>query len=195
VLDELDIADKTIVHYSTDNGPHYNTWPDAAATPFRGEKNTNWEGGWRVPCVMRWPGVIRPGSTCRETCAGFDLFPTFVSLAGAAKSMPEGLKLDGVDLSPVLNGGKLPPRTLFWGVKKEIAIRKGPWKLIADKPSAPLPANPGNSRLYNLDQDIGETRDISEAHPELAKKMLKELSAWYRGVNPSPKRKPRLGKP
>ncbi|MEM6692657.1 MAG: sulfatase-like hydrolase/transferase, partial [Planctomycetota bacterium] len=61
-LDELGIADNTIVHYSTDNGPHYNTWPDAAATPFRGEKNTNWEGGWRVPCALRWPGVVGPGS-------------------------------------------------------------------------------------------------------------------------------------
>ena len=61
LLDELGIADNTIVHYSTDNGPHYNTWPDAASTPFRGEKNTNWEGGWRVPCAVRWPGVVKPG--------------------------------------------------------------------------------------------------------------------------------------
>ena len=65
VLDELGIADKTIVHYSTDNGPHMNTWPDAAMTPFRGEKNTNWEGGWRVPAAVRWPGVIKPGS-CQQ---------------------------------------------------------------------------------------------------------------------------------
>jgi hypothetical protein len=56
LLDELGIADDTLVFYSTDNGPHYNTWPDAAATPFRGEKNTNWEGGWRVPAMVRWPG-------------------------------------------------------------------------------------------------------------------------------------------
>ena len=61
-LDELGIADNTIVFYSTDNGPHYNTWPDAAATPFRGEKNTNWEGGWRVPAMVRWPGRIEAGS-------------------------------------------------------------------------------------------------------------------------------------
>ena len=61
LLDELKIADNTIVFYSTDNGPHYNTWPDAAATPFRGEKNTNWEGGWRVPAMVRWPGKIEAG--------------------------------------------------------------------------------------------------------------------------------------
>jgi arylsulfatase A-like enzyme len=66
LLDELGIADKTLVHYSTDNGPHYNTWPDAAATPFFGEKNTNWEGGWRVPALMRWPGVIPAGSVSKR---------------------------------------------------------------------------------------------------------------------------------
>ena len=65
-LDDLKIADNTIVFYSTDNGPHYNTWPDAASTPFRGEKNTNWEGGWRVPAMVRWPGKIEAGSVSNE---------------------------------------------------------------------------------------------------------------------------------
>jgi arylsulfatase len=65
-LDRLGIADDTIVFYSTDNGPHMNTWPDAAMTPFRGEKNTNWEGGWRVPSMVRWPGQIKAGSVTNE---------------------------------------------------------------------------------------------------------------------------------
>ncbi len=65
-LDELDIADNTFVFYSTDNGPHMNSWPDAGMTPFRGEKNTNWEGGWRVPAMVRWPGNIEPGSVSNE---------------------------------------------------------------------------------------------------------------------------------
>ncbi|NIM47833.1 MAG: sulfatase-like hydrolase/transferase, partial [Gemmatimonadales bacterium] len=82
LLDELGIADNTIVHYSTDNGPHYNTWPDAAATPFRGEKNTNWEGGWRVPCVVRWPGVIKPGSVSNGIVHHMDWLPTFLAAAG-----------------------------------------------------------------------------------------------------------------
>ncbi len=68
LLDELKIADNTIVFYSTDNGPHYNTWPDAGATPFRGEKNTNWEGGWRVPSMVRWPGQIEAGSFQMKLC-------------------------------------------------------------------------------------------------------------------------------
>jgi arylsulfatase A-like enzyme len=66
LLDELGVADNTLVFYSTDNGPHMNTWPDAAMTPFRGEKNTNWEGGWRVPAMVRWPGKIPPGRVQRD---------------------------------------------------------------------------------------------------------------------------------
>lgn len=82
LLDELGIADNTIVHYSTDNGPHYNTWPDAASTPFRGEKNTNWEGGWRLPCAVRWPGVIKPDSVSNGIVHHMDWLPTFLAAAG-----------------------------------------------------------------------------------------------------------------
>jgi arylsulfatase len=82
LLDDLGIADNTIVFYSTDNGPHYNTWPDAAATPFRGEKNTNWEGGWRVPAMVRWPGTIEPGSISNEIVHHMDWLPTFAAAAG-----------------------------------------------------------------------------------------------------------------
>jgi len=82
LLDELGIADNTVVFYSTDNGPHYNTWPDAASTPFRGEKNTNWEGGWRVPSMVRWPGHIPAGSVSNEIVHHMDWFPTFAAIAG-----------------------------------------------------------------------------------------------------------------
>ena len=81
-LDELGIADNTIVFYSTDNGPHMNTWPDAAMTPFRGEKNTNWEGGWRVPSMVRWPGKIKAGAVSNEIMHHMDWLPTFVAAAG-----------------------------------------------------------------------------------------------------------------
>jgi arylsulfatase len=82
LLDELGIADNTIVFYSTDNGPHMNTWPDAAMTPFRGEKNTNWEGGWRVPAMVRWPGRIEAGSVSNGIMHHMDWMPTFVAAAG-----------------------------------------------------------------------------------------------------------------
>ena len=117
LLDELGIADNTIVHYSTDNGPHYNTWPDAAATPFFGEKNTNWEGGWRVPSLVRWPGKINAGSVTNEIVHHMDWLPTFLAAAGNPNIKEElkkgGVKaigreykvhLDGYNILPLLTG-------------------------------------------------------------------------------------------
>ncbi|HKK31314.1 MAG TPA: sulfatase-like hydrolase/transferase, partial [Alphaproteobacteria bacterium] len=95
LLDELGIADNTIVFYSTDNGPHMNTWPDAGQTPFRGEKNTNWEGGWRVPAMIRWPGKIAAGAVTNEIVHHMDWLPTFVAAAGDPE-VKEKLKTDGV---------------------------------------------------------------------------------------------------
>jgi arylsulfatase len=81
-LDDLGIADNTILLYTTDNGPHQNSWPDAGTTPFRSEKNTNWEGAFRVPCLIRWPGHIQPGSVSNEIVSGLDWMPTLVAAAG-----------------------------------------------------------------------------------------------------------------
>jgi arylsulfatase len=81
-LDDLGIANDTIVVYTTDNGPHMNSWPDAAMTPFRSEKDTNWEGAFRVPAMVRWPGHIKPGSISNEIFSGHDWFPTLLAVAG-----------------------------------------------------------------------------------------------------------------
>ena len=81
-LDKLGIADNTIVMYSTDNGPHMNTWPDAAMTPFRNEKNINWEGAYRVPRMVRWPGKIKPGTVSNEIMSHLDWMPTLLATAG-----------------------------------------------------------------------------------------------------------------
>src|SRR3954464_3241925 len=81
-LDELGIADNTFIMYSTDNGPHMNSWPDAAMTPFRSEKNTNWEGAFRVPMLVRWPGKIAPGQVSNEIVQHHDWLPTFLAMAG-----------------------------------------------------------------------------------------------------------------
>ena len=81
-LDELGVTDNTIVVFTTDNGAEVLSWPDGGATPFRGEKDTNWEGGWRVPCVMRWPGVIQPGQVINDICSLQDFIPTFAAAAG-----------------------------------------------------------------------------------------------------------------
>ena len=99
-LDELGIADDTIVMYSTDNGPHYNSWPDAGITPFRSEKNTNWEGGWRVPAFVRWPGKIKAGSVFNDIASHQDWLPTFLAAAGEpdineeASRRPQGRRQD-----------------------------------------------------------------------------------------------------
>jgi arylsulfatase len=147
LLDELGIADNTIVFYSTDNGPHYNTWPDAAATPFRGEKNTNWEGGWRVPSMVRWPGKIEAGAVSNDIMHHMDWLPTFLAAAGdpdikdklkkgGVKSIGRTYKvhLDGYNYLPLLTGKEKN------GLRKEIfyfsddgdltALRYQDWKLI-----------------------------------------------------------------
>ncbi len=147
VLDELGIADNTIVFYSTDNGPHYNTWPDAASTPFRGEKNTNWEGGWRVPAMVRWPGNIRPGSVTNEIVHHMDWLPTFVAAAGdpnikgqlkkggvQAIGRTYNVHLDGYNILPLLKGTteKSPRHEIFYFSDDGdlTALRYDDWKLI-----------------------------------------------------------------
>ena len=146
-LDELGVAENTIVFYSTDNGPHYNTWPDAAATPFRGEKNTNWEGGWRVPAMVRWPGKIAAGTWSNEIVHHMDWLPTFLAAAGDANvkgSLAKGgvkaigrsyrVHLDGYNLLPYLTGQeeKGPRREIFYFSDDGdlTALRYEDWKLI-----------------------------------------------------------------
>jgi len=147
VLDELGIADNTIVFYSTDNGPHYNTWPDAASTPFRGEKNTNWEGGWRVPAMVRWPGHIAPGSVTNEIVHHMDWLPTFVAVAGDPDIKEElmaggyeaigrtyKVHLDGYNILPLLTGKtEKSPRQeiLYFSDDGDLtALRYNDWKVI-----------------------------------------------------------------
>jgi arylsulfatase len=148
LLDELGIADNTIVFYSTDNGPHYNTWPDAAATPFRGEKNTNWEGGWRVPAMVRWPGKIPAGSVTNEIIHHMDWLPTFAAAAGktdikqdlldgyqsSALGRSYRVHLDGYNILPLLTGqtDKSPRQEIFYFSDDGdlTALRYDDWKLI-----------------------------------------------------------------
>lgn len=106
-LDELDIADNTIVIYTTDNGPHQNSWPDAGTTPFRSEKNTNWEGAFRVPAMIRWPGRIEPGTVKNGIFSGLDWFPTLLAAAGDAdikQRLLDGTTIDGKEYKVHLDG-------------------------------------------------------------------------------------------
>jgi arylsulfatase A-like enzyme len=106
-IDELGIADNTIVIYTTDNGPHQNTWPDAGTTPFRSEKNTNWEGAYRVPALIRWPGQIEPGTVYNGIFSGLDWFPTLLAAAGnpdITQQLLDGATIDGKEYKNHLDG-------------------------------------------------------------------------------------------
>ncbi|MFP2911734.1 arylsulfatase [Pyxidicoccus sp. 3LFB2] len=144
-LDELGITDNTIVMYSTDNGAEVMSWPDGGSTPFRGEKDTNYEGGWRVPCVIRWPGVIEPGTLSNEMFSHTDMLPTLVAAAGEpdiVEKLKKGYKagnktfkvhIDGYNLLPFLKGEvKENPRRafLYWSDDGDLmALRFGVWKV------------------------------------------------------------------
>jgi arylsulfatase len=144
-LDDLRIADNTIVMYSTDNGAEVMTWPDGGSTPFRGEKDTNFEGGWRVPCAIRWPGVIKPGTVSNDIFTHQDMLPTLAAAAGEpdiVEKLKKGYKmgsktfkvhLDGYNLLPFLKGEvKENPRKgfIYWSDDGELmAARYENWKI------------------------------------------------------------------
>jgi arylsulfatase len=146
-VDELGITDNTIVFYSTDNGPHMNTWPDAGWSPFQGEKNTNWEGGWRVPAMVRWPGQIAEGSVTNEIVHHMDWLPTLLAAAGVPdikEQLLEGgvqaigreykVHLDGYNILPLLTGKseESPRKEIFYFSDEGdlTALRYGDWKAI-----------------------------------------------------------------
>jgi arylsulfatase A-like enzyme len=146
LLDELGIADNTVVQYSTDNGPHYNTWPDAGTMPFRSEKNSNWEGAYRVPAFIRWPGQFPAGVTLNGIVAHEDWLPTFAAIAGAPDikdKLAKGVELngrkyrnyvDGYNMVDYLSGKtKESPRHEFFYVNDDgqiVAMRYDAWKAV-----------------------------------------------------------------
>jgi arylsulfatase len=184
-LDDLGIVDNTFVMYSTDNGPHMNSWPDAAMTPFRSEKNTNWEGAYRVPAMVRWPGHIKPGSVSNDIVAHLDWLPTFVAMAGDPQikdELAKGYKvgdmtykvhLDGDNLVPYLSGkDKKSPRESFMYVNDDqqlTGLRYDNWKFVfmeqREAGTLALWANPFTPlrvpKIFNLRTDPYERADIT----------------------------------
>ena len=180
-LKELGLDDNTIVMYSTDNGAELCTWPDGGSTPFRGEKNENWEGGYRVPCAIRWPGVIKPGTISNEIFSHEDMLPTILAAAGVPdvkeqllKGMKVGNKtfkvhLDGYNLTEALAGKTASPRHEFFYWNDDgslVALRYNQWKLVFQEqrehgfavwsePFVPLRM----PKLFNLRTDPFEVAD------------------------------------
>jgi len=151
-LDQLGVADNTIVMYSTDNGPENDTWPDGANTPFRSQKDTNWEGAWRVPAFMRWPGKIKAGSVLNGIVSHQDMLPTLLAAAGdpdVSTKLLTGYKvgdktftnhIDGVNQLAYLTGQvKESPRESFFYVSDDggvMAVRVGDYKLVFEEQRA-----------------------------------------------------------
>ena len=185
LLDELGLAEDTFVMYSTDNGPHMNTWPDGAMTPFRSEKDTNWEGGFRVPKIVRWPGHIEAGVVSNEIVQHHDWLPTFLAMAGDSTICDRLLKghkagdktfkvhIDGYNLLPYLTGKeeKSPrPGFIYFSDDGDIvALRFNNWKLVFMEQRVPgtmrVWAEPFTSlrvpKLFNLRTDPYERADIT----------------------------------
>jgi arylsulfatase len=185
LLDELGIADDTFVMYSTDNGPHANTWPDGATTPFRSEKNTNWEGAFRVPLVVRWPGRIPAGVVSNEIVQHHDWLPTFLSMGGdpdVTAKLLDGYEangklfkvhIDGYDLVPYLTGqaDKSPrPGFIYFDDDGDlVALRWNNWKVVFMEQRVPgtlrVWAEPfvplRLPKLYNLRTDPYEQADVT----------------------------------
>jgi arylsulfatase A-like enzyme len=165
----LGLERKTFIFFCSDNGANKN----GSNGVLTGYKGSLWEGGHRVPAIAYWPGRIKAGTTTDQTVLGMDLFATMVSIVGAKP--PAGLKLDGIDLLPMLTRGvKLPKRTLFWRYRKEKAVRKGQWKLLVQG---------GRSKLYNLDEDLGEKVNLAIEQPEIVKLLEDELAVWEQEVS------------
>ncbi len=184
LLDELGIADDTFLMYSTDNGPHRNTWPDGGMTPFRSEKNTNWEGAFRIPLLIRWPGKVEAGSLSNDIVQHHDWLPTFLAAAGApdvVDKLKKGYKaigrtyknhIDGFNLLPYLEGEEKCPRNFFFYISDDgdiIAMRYDNWKLVfleqRCKGTMQVWAEPFTRlrmpKLFNLRTDPYEFADIT----------------------------------
>lgn len=172
-LRELELDKKTLVIFTSDNGGTAR----AVNAPLRGNKGSTWEGGMRVPTLAWWPGRIPAGTSCNAITGMMDVLPTFVRLAGGR--LPADRKLDGCDIWPLLSGeSKEPAHDVFYyfrGFKLE-AVRSGPWKLhlgvaAPAKAKAKAKAQPGGLQLYNLDADIGESKNVAKENPDVVKKI------------------------
>lgn len=186
-LETLKLSDNTVVFFFSDNGGHANY---TAMEPLRGSKGTLYEGGIRVPAIVRWPGRVEPGRTCDAPIIGIDFYPTLLDMAGAAR--PAGHPLDGETLVPLLHGKELKRRAIFWHFPAYLepyndsqwpwrttpagAVRQGDWKLIEYFEDRRV-------ELYNLKDDIGETKDLAAEMPDRAAELRNTLVRWRGRLN------------
>ncbi len=185
-LDELNLSNDTIVIFFSDNGGLRQMYTGngpivTTNAPLRNEKGTVYEGGIRVPLIVRWPGVVEPGSVCHTPVSSVDFYPTLLDVTKAQK--PEGQTLDGESLIPLLRQkGELPDRALRWHYPiyhhstPAGAIREGDWKLLEF-------FDDGHLELYNLREDIGERSNLAARQPAKASELQRKLAAWRKSVD------------
>lgn len=170
-LDKYGLTKNTLVIFTSDNGPVIEY--GGSAGQFKGEKGTVWEGGHRVPCVIRMPETIKPGRVCDIPLMSFDLFPTILEMAGVNYD-DAGKKLDGVSFVNVLRDGNIKERILFWGIGNDrYAVRQGNWKMVCS----------GKEKsLYNLESDPEESVDVSSKNPAIVQNLSQQLEVWKKSV-------------
>jgi arylsulfatase A-like enzyme len=166
-LESLNIDQRTLVIYTSDNGGNISRGDQQLGRniPLRGGKTELWEGGIRVPCIMRWPGTLREAATVDEAAAFIDIYPTIARLAHA--EIPEDRVIDGLDIWPVIQEGAASPHDyLFYGLR---GVRDSRWKLI-------------DGQLFDLVNDIGETTNLAAEHPDMANDLQGVLDAFVEDV-------------
>jgi len=168
VLKELKLDNKTVVIFCSDNGANRN----GSTGGLKGFKGSVWEGGHRVPAIIRWPGRIKQGQTSNEPVLTMDIMPTILEIAGHENYTG----IDGISLADhLINNKPLSSRVLFWQHGNYYAIRKNNWKLVVSK-------NYENPELYDLKSDVTELIDVSDKNPKIVKDLLEELKAWQKDV-------------
>lgn len=170
-LKELGLDERTLVVWASDNGAPRRNPPQGLNLPLAGWGYTTAEGGQRVPCIMRWPGRISAGKTCAELCTMMDLLPTLARLAGA--EIPNDRIIDGYDIWPLMAGepGARSPYNAFYyyHMQQLQAVRSGKWKLYLPLAGT---ARTSSARLYDLEADLGETRNLASKHPGVVTRLL-----------------------
>jgi arylsulfatase A-like enzyme len=167
-LQQRGLAANTLVIFISDNGGEWLSRND----PFFHRKDTIWEGGIRVPALLRWPAQLPAGKVSAQMAITMDLTRTILGIAGANLA---DTKFEGIDLLPLLKGSAPPvDRTFFWRVFEQRAVRSGPWKFMSDR---------GQQLLFDVTHDPGERHDVAREHPELVVKLKAQVEAWEKDVD------------